>query len=58
MQIKTCSHDLHGFVGEFCFSLRCVKDSYPNYVLYKDGSFMGNYEGIPAVRIEDWLITA
>ncbi len=36
-------------------SLLEIKDNYPKYVLYKEGSFKGNYEGIPAVHIEDWL---
>lgn len=36
-------------------SLLDVKDNYPKIVLYKDGSFRGNYEGIPALKIEDWL---
>ncbi|MDR2570547.1 MAG: ATPase, partial [Oscillospiraceae bacterium] len=36
-------------------SLLDVKDNYPKFVLHKEGSFKGNYEGIPAVRIEDWL---
>jgi predicted AAA+ superfamily ATPase len=33
-----------------------VRDNYPKFVIYKDGAFKGNYEGIPAVRIEDWLL--
>jgi predicted AAA+ superfamily ATPase len=37
-------------------SLLEIKDNYPKFVLYKESSFKGNYEGIPAVRIEDWLI--
>jgi hypothetical protein len=37
-------------------SLLDVKDNYPKLVLYKESSFKGNYEGIPAVNIEDWLI--
>jgi predicted AAA+ superfamily ATPase len=37
-------------------SLLDVKDNYPKYVLYKESSFKGNYEGIPAVKIEDWLL--
>jgi len=36
-------------------SLLDVKDNYPKLVLYKESSFKGNYEGIPAVKIEDWL---
>ena len=32
-----------------------VKDNYPKFVLYKESSFIGNYEGIPAVKVEDWL---
>ena len=36
-------------------SLLEVRDNYPKLVLYKEGSFRGNYEGIPAMRIEDWL---
>ena len=36
-------------------SLLKIKDNYPKYVLYKESSFRGNYEGIPAVKIEDWL---
>ena len=37
-------------------SLLDVRDNYPKIVLYLEGSFCGNYEGIPAVRIEDWLM--
>lgn len=37
-------------------SLLEIRDNYPKIVLYKDGSFKGSYEGIPAVRIEDWLM--
>ena len=33
-----------------------VRDNYPKYVLFKEGSFRGNMEGIPARRIEDWLL--
>lgn len=36
-------------------SLLEIQDNYPKVVLYKEGSFRGNYEGIPAIRIEDWL---
>lgn len=36
-------------------SLLEVRDNYPKMVLYQEGSFRGNYEGIPAIRIEDWL---
>ena len=36
-------------------SLLEIKDNYPKFVLYKEGSFNGNYEGIPAIKIEDWL---
>jgi len=37
-------------------SLLSVKDNYPKIVLYKESSFKGNYEGIPAVDIEKWLL--
>ena len=37
-------------------SLLEVRDNYPKIVLYQEGSFRGNYEGIPAVKIEDWLM--
>lgn len=37
-------------------SLLEIKDNYPKYVLYKESSFKGNYEGVPAVKIEDWLM--
>lgn len=36
-------------------SLLEIRDNYPKIVLYKEGYFRGNYEGIPAVKIEDWL---
>lgn len=36
-------------------SLLEIRDNYPKVVLYKDGLFRGNYEGIPAIKIEDWL---
>jgi predicted AAA+ superfamily ATPase len=39
-------------------SLLEIKDNYPKYVLYKESAFWGNYEGIPAVKIEDWLTEA
>lgn len=37
-------------------SLLEIRDNYPKVVLYKEGSFRGNYEGVPAIRIEDWLM--
>ncbi|MCL2604907.1 MAG: ATP-binding protein [Defluviitaleaceae bacterium] len=37
-------------------SLLDIRDNYPKYVLYKESSFKGNHEGIPAIRIEDWLL--
>ena len=37
-------------------SLLEVKDNYPKFVLYKESSFKGNYEGIPALPIEEWLL--
>lgn len=37
-------------------SLLEVKDNYPKIVLYKESSFRGQYEGIPAIKIEDWLL--
>ena len=37
-------------------SLLEIRDNYPKLVLYQEGPFRGNYEGIPAVRIEDWLM--
>jgi len=36
-------------------SLLEVKDNYPKFVLFKESSFKGNYEGIPAISVEDWL---
>ena len=36
-------------------SLLEIKDNYPKIVLYKESSFRGNYEGIYAVKVEDWL---
>ena len=36
-------------------SLLEVKDNYPKFVLYKEGSFKGNRDGIPAVKVDDWL---
>jgi predicted AAA+ superfamily ATPase len=37
-------------------SLLAVRDNYPKVVLYKESSFKGNYEGIPAVDVEKWLL--
>jgi predicted AAA+ superfamily ATPase len=37
-------------------SLLDINDNYPKIVLYKESSFKGNYEGIPAVNIEKWLL--
>lgn len=37
-------------------SLLEIKDNYPKIVLYKESSFKCSYEGIPAVRVEDWLL--
>lgn len=37
-------------------SLLEIKDNYPKFVLYKESSFEGNYEGVPAIKIEDWLL--
>ena len=36
-------------------SLLDIRDNYPKVVLYKEGSFRGSFEGIPAISIEDWL---
>jgi predicted AAA+ superfamily ATPase len=36
-------------------SLLEIKDNYPKLVLYKESSFSGNFEGIPAIKMEDWL---
>ena len=36
-------------------SLLEIRDNYPKIVLYKEGFFKGNYEGIPAIKIENWL---
>jgi predicted AAA+ superfamily ATPase len=36
-------------------SLLAIKDNHPKYVLYKESSFKGSYEGIPAMKIEEWL---
>ena len=36
-------------------SLLEIKDNYPKFVLYKESAFKGDYEGIPAVNVEDWL---
>ena len=38
-------------------SLLEVRDNYPKLVLYQEGAYRGNYEGIPAMRIEDWLMS-
>ena len=37
-------------------SLLEIRDNYPKIVLYKEGSFKGSYEGIPALKIDDWLM--
>ncbi|MDR2708343.1 MAG: DUF4143 domain-containing protein [Nitrososphaerota archaeon] len=37
-------------------SLLDIKDNYPKIVLYKESSFKGNYEGVPAIDIEKWLL--
>jgi len=37
-------------------SLLEIRDNYPKLVLYKEGCFKGNYEGIPAVKLENWLM--
>ncbi|MDE5575954.1 MAG: ATP-binding protein [Oscillospiraceae bacterium] len=37
-------------------SLLEIRDNYPKIVLYKEGLFKGSYEGIPAVKIDDWLM--
>lgn len=37
-------------------SLLEIKDNYPKFVLYKESTFKGSYEGIPAIRVEDWLL--
>lgn len=33
-----------------------IRDNYPKIVLYKEGTFKGSYEGIPAAKIDDWLM--
>lgn len=37
-------------------SLLEIKDNYPKYVLYRESTFKGSYEGIPSIKVEDWLI--
>ena len=37
-------------------ALLAIRDNYPKFVLYQESSFKGNYEGIPAVKVEDWLM--
>ena len=36
-------------------SLLKIKDNFPKCVLYKESSFKGNYEGVLAVKLSDWL---
>lgn len=36
-------------------SLLEIRDNYPKLVLYQEGSFRGNFEGIPAVPVKEWL---
>jgi len=38
-------------------SLLKVQDNYPKIVLYRESSFRGNYEGIPTMDVEKWLLT-
>ncbi|MCL2359296.1 ATP-binding protein [Candidatus Bathycorpusculum sp.] len=64
-----CEKDNEKFYVQVCYilnkektiqrefvSLLNIKDNYPKIVLYKESSFKGNYEGIPAVDIEKWLL--
>jgi len=37
-------------------SLLEINDNHPKFVLYGESSFHGNYEGIPALKVEDWLL--
>ncbi|MCL2864799.1 MAG: ATP-binding protein [Lachnospiraceae bacterium] len=37
-------------------SLLKIKDNYPKFVLYKESSYKGNYEGIQAIEISQWLL--
>lgn len=37
-------------------SLLEIKNNFPKIVLYKEGSFKGKYEGIPAIDVQDWLM--
>lgn len=43
-------------IGREFGSLLEIRDNYPKVVLYMEGFFRGNYEGIPALKIEDWLL--
>lgn len=43
-------------IGREFQSLLEIHDNYPKAVLYKESAFKGNYEGIPAIKIEDWLL--
>lgn len=54
IQVCYLLHDESTILREFG-SLLEIRDNYPKYVLYKEGTFKGNYEGIPAIKIEDWL---
>lgn len=53
-QVCYLLHDESTVQREFA-SLLEIRDNYPKFVIYKEGTFRGNYEGIPAIRIEDWL---
>jgi len=55
LQICYKMEDESTIVREFS-SLLEVRDNYPKYVLYKEGSIKGNREGIPALKIDDWLL--
>lgn len=54
VQVCYLLHDESTIQREFA-SLLEIKDNYPKIVLYQEGFFKGNYEGIPAIKIENWL---
>ena len=37
-------------------SLLVIPDNYKKYVLYRHSSFRGDYEGIPMMGVDEWLL--
>ncbi|MCI9570423.1 MAG: hypothetical protein HFG14_11200 [Lachnospiraceae bacterium] len=54
IQVCCLLHDESAIAREFGSMLE-IQGNYHQMALFQEGAFRGNYEGIPAAGMEDWL---